>query len=90
MNTDTNPNPNSRGPNMGGLTFYPLKQTQALRLWREHKQNLAKFKDTTFQLLAHPDATPEMIEVIRAKAILMHKQHLDTLNKMRAAGFNVD
>lgn len=90
MNTDTNPH--SRGPNMGGLTAtaYPLKQTQALRLWREHKQNLAKFKDTTFQLLAHPDATPEMIEVIRTKAILMHKQHLDTLNKMRAAGFNVD
>lgn len=80
----------SRGPNMGGLAFATTKENQIRRMWADHNRLMSEIKDTCFKLLAHPDATDEDLQVIREKAIDMHKRHIDMLNLMRSKGFNVD
>lgn len=67
-----------------------LLASRPLALWAQHKRNLANFKNSTFDLLSHPEATPEMIELVRASAIKMREEHLRVLKMLRTAGYTVD
>jgi len=74
---------------MGGLTFLPLKSSAAMRIWRNHLQNMQAFKESTFRVLAHPDATPEQLAITRENAINALKRHEEIRNLMRSKGYDV-
>ena len=65
------------------------KKQIILRKWREHLCNMQDFKNSAFALIAHPEATPEQIEVVVFKAREMQKQHEAMKQQLMEAGFEV-
>lgn len=65
------------------------KKNIILRKWREHLQNMQDFKNSAFALIAHPEATPEQIELVVFKAREMQKEHEEMKHRLMKAGFEV-
>ena len=65
------------------------KKNIILRKWREHLQNMQDFKNSAFALIAHPEATPEQIEVVVFKAREMQKEHEAMKQRLMEAGYEV-
>ena len=65
------------------------KKLIILRKWREHLQNMQDFKNTTFKLIAHPEATPEQIELVVFKAREMQKEHDEMKRQLMKEGYDV-
>lgn len=66
-----------------------IKDVTVLRKWREHEHNFQEFKNSTFALIAHPDATPEQIALVVLKAREAQEGHFAALNLMREKGYPV-
>ena len=65
------------------------KKTAIMRKWREHLCNMQDFKNSTFALIAHPDATPEQLGVVITKAREMQKEHEAMKNRLIKEGYEV-
>lgn len=65
------------------------KKAEILRKWREHLCNMQDFKNSAFALIAHPEATPEQIELVVFKAREMQEQHDAMKQQLMEAGFEV-
>lgn len=65
------------------------RQTVILRKWREHLQNMQDFKNSAFALIAHPEATPEQIELVVFKAREMQKEHEEMKHRLMKEGYEV-
>ena len=59
------------------------------RKWREHLCNMQDFKNSAFALIAHPEATPEQIEVVVFKAREMQKEHEAMKHRLIKEGYEV-
>ena len=65
------------------------KKAEILRKWREHLCNMQDFKNSTFALIAHPDATPEQLGVVITKAREMQEQHEAMKHRLMKEGYEV-
>ena len=65
------------------------KRTAILSKWREHLQNMQDFKNSAFALIAHPEATPEQIELVVFKAREMQKEHEEMKRQLIKEGYEV-
>lgn len=65
------------------------KKAVILRKWREHLQNMQDFKNSAFALIAHPEATPEQIELVVFKAREMQKEHDEMKHRLIREGYSV-
>lgn len=69
--------------------LWSLKDVAVMRKWREHLQNMQDFKNSAFNLIAHPDATPEQVMTVVIKARAVQEAHYQTVNLMRKKGWPV-
>lgn len=65
------------------------RQAVILRKWREHLQNMQDFKNSTFALISHPEATPEQIELVVFKAREMQREHEAMKRQLMKEGYEV-
>ena len=65
------------------------KKEVIARKWREHLCNMQDFKNSAFALIAHPEATPEQIEVVVFKAREMQKEHEAMKHRLIKEGYEV-
>ena len=65
------------------------RQAVILRKWREHLQNMQDFKNSAFALIAHPEATPEQIELVVFKAREMQKEHEAMKHRLMKEGYEI-
>lgn len=63
------------------------KRTYMCSQWREHERNYAKLKDGIFELLAHPEATPEQLAQAREMAIRVQAKHNEAKLRMQQEGY---
>ena len=69
--------------------LWSLKDMAVMRKWREHERNLQAFKNSAFDLIAHPDATPEQVMTVVIKAQAVQNAHYQIVNMMRKKGWPV-
>ena len=65
------------------------KKAETLRKWREYERNMQDFKNSTFALIAHPDATPEQLGVVISQARDMQERYEAMKHKLMKEGYEV-
>lgn len=65
------------------------KKLVTLHKWNMHLRNMQDFKNSAFALIAHPEATPEQIELVVFKAREMQKEHDEMKRQLIKEGYDV-
>lgn len=67
--------------------FPVFKETIVRNKWHQHCQRMNAFREVCFQLIAHPDTTPEQMGTV-VRSIMHTQQAHDTLRaKLIADGY---